>query len=60
MKSFRDGVAKADRTNVTDYVQTYVYELNLLMRLAATFGITVTVDTVERHGYTEIVVSDRG
>ena len=38
------------------------HELNMLLRLADDLGVTVSVDTVERDGFTEIVVCarDRG
>ena len=34
-----------------------VHALNTLLRIARTFGVHTHVDTVERDGYTEIVVT---
>ena len=54
MEDFRRDLAETTPEQLGDRLVTY--ELNLLMRLAAAWGLAVHVDTVERGGYTEVIV----
>ena len=56
IEDFRRGLEGLKREDIAPKLEVYIYEVNLLMRLARTYGVTVSVDTVEREHYTEIVV----
>ena len=57
MEDFRRGVATIQRAEIPDKVAVYVYELNLLARLAATWNMHVEYDTVDRSEYTELMAN---
>ena len=59
-EEFRKDVDKTSAENVRQRISVYVYELNLLLRLARTYDVPVYVDTVERAGYTEVIVQHDG
>lgn len=53
---FRADLAKVEPDELGDRLTVYVYEVNLLLRLASAWGLGTHIDTVERDGYTEIIV----
>ena len=47
----------ASAAEIRERITTRTYELNALLRLAASFGVVVTVDTIDRDGHTVIVTN---
>lgn len=47
----------ASAAEVRERITTRTYELNALLRVAASFGVVVTVDTIDRDGHTVIVTN---
>lgn len=56
MEEFRRDLAAVTPETIGHKLDTYAFELNLLMRLASAWGLTVFVDTVDREGHTEVMV----
>ena len=50
---------KTQRHEISPKLTIAVHGLNMLLRLARTFGIKVTVDLVDRDDWTEVVVTMR-
>lgn len=42
---------------IRERITARTYELNTLLRLARSFGVVVTVDTIDRDGHTVIVTN---
>jgi hypothetical protein len=51
----RNRLHEVTNAELCDRIALHVFELNLLMRLAATCGIVVDIETVERDAYTELL-----
>ena len=47
----------ASAAEIRERITNRTYELNALLKVAASFGVHVTVDTIDRDGYTVIVTN---